>query len=566
MSRLRAVVVVPARDEEALIGPTLDALVDQVDEVGRCFGVLLVDDGSTDRTAAVARGRAVGAARRGVPVRVVTGPGSGVGWARRVGMDAACTWLRRDAALPPARGGLVVSTDADTRPTPGWLAALLRAADDGHDVVAGDVRIDPARGLGPEAARRRASAAVVRLAAVRDVDGPGAPHHHFSAANLAITADAYEACGGMPTPPALEDEALLDAVRGAGLAVHRTAAAVVHTSPRTTGRAARGLAVDLALESWRAERRYVHDEFDVPRLAAAATRRGLRVAVVVPAKEVAGTIGGVLSRTVGPLRDAGVVDEVLVVDAASADGTAAVAAAHGARVLQQDDLVPGAGPCRGKGDAMWRALQATDCDVVAFLDGDTEDPTPAHLAGVLGPLLTDDAVAMVRGCFARHRREDDGTLSPHDGGRVTELTARPLLNHHHPLLAGFRQPLAGEFAARRSLLVRLPFPVGYGVEIATLIDALELVGLDALAEVDLGSRQNRHQSLRELGPMAFAVLVAVERRLGRGAVLPSSLRLPWAGDLPAAVPVAERPPVADREPPAVAPRSAAGDRRADVAS
>lgn len=544
---VRAVIVVPARDEEHRLGATLDALVDQVRSVGRCFGILVVDDGSTDETRLVARRGAATAGERGVPVRVIDGPGSGVGWARRIGMDAAASWLRASGAHD-ATGGLLVSTDADTRPADGWLAALLAAADAGHAVVAGDVRIDPAEALAPEAARRRSSAAGARIAAVRAIDGDDVAHHHFSAANLALTARAYDACGGMPTPDALEDEALLHAVRVAGIGVHRTAAAVVHTSARTTGRATRGLAVDLALESWRASRRHHHDEFGLPRLARAARASGVRVAVVVPAKEVAATIGGVLERTVGPLVDAGIVDDVLVVDAASKDGTAAIAVAHGARVVQQDELVPDAGPCQGKGDAMWRALQATEGDVVAFLDGDTEDPTPAHLAGILGPLLTDDGVHMVRGCFARPRREADGTVAEHDGGRVTELTARPLLNLHRPLLAGFRQPLAGEFAGRRSLLEQLPFPVGYGVEIATLIDALELVGLDALAEVDLGTRQNRHQPLRDLTLMAFSVLVAVERRLGRGTVLPSSMRLPWDDDLPRAVPVVERPAVASRRP------------------
>jgi hypothetical protein len=414
--------------------------------------------------------------------------------------------------------------------------------------------------LGAALRRRRAEAAGVRLHAVRAVDGPQASHHHFSAADLALTIDAYEACGGMPTPAALEDEALLDAVRRAGLPVLRTTDAVVHTSPRTAGRAPRGLAADLALETWRVRRRHHHREFGVAALAEAVRRTGLRVAVVLPAKEVADTVGRVLEHTVAPLADAGVVADVVVVDAASLDGTAAVAAAHGARVLQQDDLFPEAGPCLGKGDAMWRGLRATDADVVAFLDADTADPSPAHLAGILGPLLLgDERIAMVRGCFDRPRLNADGSRTAHGGGRVTELLARPLLNLHRPLLAGFRQPLAGEFAARRDLLERLPFPAGYGVEIATLVDALDLVGLDGLAEVDLGVRQNRHQPLRDLGPMAFAVLCAMERRLRPGAVIPGSMRLPWEDDLPHPVPVVERPPVAEL-PHAAAGPSPAGDQ------
>lgn len=549
---MRAVVVLPAKDEEQRVGGAIDAVVAQAGDTGPCFGVVVVDDGSSDATAAVARAAGDRARARGVEVRVVEGPGAGVGWARRTGLERAAAWLRTAPTRRSPHAGrpadLLVSTDADTRPAPGWLAALLDAVDRGHMVVAGDVRVDPSAPLENELRRRRTEAAGVRLRTVRAIDGRSAAHHHFSAANLAITAEAYDACGGMPTPRALEDEALLAAVRAAGIAVHRTSDAVVHTSPRTDGRAPRGLAADLAVETWRARRRHHHREFALPRLACAAGVGGTTVSVVVPAKEVAGTIGGVLDVTVAPLVAAGVVDEVVVVDARSADGTARTAAEHGARVLQQDELCPAAGPCRGKGDAMWRALQATSGDVVAFLDGDTEDPSPAHLAGILGPLLTDQGVQMVRGCFDRPRRQTDGTVTAHEGGRVTELAARPLLNLHRPLLAGFRQPLAGEFAGRRTLLERLPFPVGYGVEIATLIDALEIAGLDALAEVDLGERQNRHQPLRDLAPMAFSVLAAVERRVGRGTAVSSSMRLPWRDDLPHAVPIDERPPAADAGP------------------
>ncbi|MGH2859610.1 MAG: glucosyl-3-phosphoglycerate synthase, partial [Solirubrobacteraceae bacterium] len=242
--------------------------------------------------------------------------------------------------------------------------------------------------------------------------------------------------------------------------------------------------------------------------------------------------------------------------------TAERAAAMGAVVLQQDELLSEHGPALGKGDAMWRGLHHSHGDVVCFLDADTEDPHPHHLLGLLGPLLTEPQVALVKGAFDRPFHAGGRTI-PHEGGRVTELMARPLLNLHFPLLAGFAQPLAGEFGARRDLLEHIPFPVGYGVEIAVLIDSLRRVGLDALAECRLGSRQNRHQSLRALGEMAYAVLAAVEARLPeRRSVAAGRYLRPWEDAARVDVPIAERPPVAACRPPAqrcaVAPADATG--------
>jgi glucosyl-3-phosphoglycerate synthase len=257
---------------------------------------------------------------------------------------------------------------------------------------------------------------------------------------------------------------------------------------------------------------------------------------------VATTIGGVLAHTVGPLRAAGLVDEVIVVDAASPDGTAEAARRAGARVLQQDALLPEHGPALGKGDAMWRGLSATDADLVCFLDGDTENPDPDHLLGLLGPLLTDSSVAFVKGAFDRPFRTGEHVVEG-QGGRVTELMARPLLALHAPALGGFRQPLAGEIGARRDVLCRIPFPVGYGVEIAMLLDVWRDVGLDAMAECWLGRRQNRHQSLSALSAMAYAVLVAAQRRVDPATPLAASYERPGDEGQATDVPLLERPPL-----------------------
>jgi len=292
---------------------------------------------------------------------------------------------------------------------------------------------------------------------------------------------------------------------------------------------------------WLARRSYRAEDFPLERLLA---DKRATVSVVLPARECAETIGPILERLL-PLREAGAIDELLVIDAASRDGTARRAEELGADVVQEGEVLPGHGPVRGKGDAMWRALAATRGEVVAFLDADTSDFDARFALGLLGPLLADDSLLLVKGAYRRPLRIGGETVAD-GGGRVTELVARPLLNLHVPALAGFVQPLAGEVAARRSLLEAIPFPVGYGVEIAMLIDALGAGGLDALAQVDLGTRLNRHQPLRALGAMAYAVMVAAERRThGLPGGSPGSLALPHDGALAhVEVAVEERPPLA----------------------
>jgi glucosyl-3-phosphoglycerate synthase len=531
---LRAVVVIPARNEAASVADCLAALAEQ-SIPATAFETVLVADACTDGTEEVA----VAAAQRlGLPLTVIPGPGAGSGPARRIGMDAAA-----DRLLSAGRpDGLIATTDADSRPAPDWLARQLAHLAGGAQVVAGLIELDEAEAarLPAQVLQRRESEAARRLAHVFELE-PEAAHHHFAGASLGVTAAVYRRVGGIQDPPALEDEAFASRLREHGVPVLRAADVRVSTSARAEGRARRGLSVDLAVAVWQERRRYRAEDFSIPEMRSA--KGAAWVTVVIPTKRCAETIEGVLRTTADPLRQAGLVDEVVVIDAASDDGTAQRAQAAGARVVQQDEVLVDQGPALGKGDAMWRALAVTHGDLVCFLDGDTLDPDPRHLQGLLGPLLLDPAIALVKGAFDRPLGSGAVSL-PHEGGRVTELMARPLLNLHEPLLAGFSQPLAGEFAARRELLEALPFPVGYGVEIAMLIDALRICGLEALAESHLGTRQNRHQPLRALGEMAFAVLAAVERRLDgpRSATAGDFLR-PWDGGSVVNVPVDERPPL-----------------------
>lgn len=261
---------------------------------------------------------------------------------------------------------------------------------------------------------------------------------------------------------------------------------------------------------WARERTFHHSRYPAERIARERTES---VSVCLPAKECAGTVGRIVGELTR-LREVGAVDEVVVVDAASRDGTAAVAERAGAAVRQEAELLPEFGPVLGKGDAMWRALSILGGDVVCYLDADTEE-FPAHFAtGLLGPLVCEEGVEFVK-AFYRRPLEQGGVTVQEGGGRVNHLTARPALALFYPELAEVRQPLAGETAARRELLERVPFATGYGVEVAMVIDVWREVGLEGMAQVDLEVHRNRNQPLQALAPMAHTVLAAIARRLQR---------------------------------------------------
>jgi len=229
------------------------------------------------------------------------------------------------------------------------------------------------------------------------------------------------------------------------------------------------------------------------------------VSVVLPALDESATIGPIVDAIRRELVDGlPMVDELVVVDSGSSDATARIATDAGATVVHHADVLPEAGTRSGKGEALWKSLHATTGELVVFVDSDLLDFTASFVTGLLGPLLTDPTVAFVKATY--DRALDTGALVlPAGGGRVTELVARPLLNLHWPALAGFVQPLAGEYAGRRSVLEQLPFVCGYGVELALLVDLHDTVGLDALAQVDLGRRAHRNRDDAALGRMAAAI-------------------------------------------------------------
>lgn len=228
----------------------------------------------------------------------------------------------------------------------------------------------------------------------------------------------------------------------------------------------------------------------------------LRVSVVIPALNEQATVADVVTACC-----ASGADEVLVIDSDSSDATAHVAARAGAKVMNWRD-VDAREPWPGKGEALWRGVKAASGEVVVFIDADVTNVAPQWVDLLAAP-FTNPAVHLVKAAYTRSLGADG-----RGGGRVTELTAKPLLRVFFPELADIAQPLAGEYAVRRSSALRLPFVSGYGVEVGMLIDVAQHHTRDAITEVALGSRTHRNRPLEELGPMADVVARTILARAG----------------------------------------------------
>lgn len=263
------------------------------------------------------------------------------------------------------------------------------------------------------------------------------------------------------------------------------------------------------LEDWFARRTFATADLDLDALIERKRASGRTVSLVLPARNEAGTIADVIAA--GRSLLGRLIDELVVLDGTSSDGTADLARACGAIVYDDSQIMADFGRARGKGDALWRSLRVTSGDIVAFVDTDIRNPDPRFVWGIVAPLLLDDDIDFVKAFYDRPL-DTGGVLQPTGGGRVTELLARPLLNLLWPRLAGLVQPLSGEYAGRREVLEQVPFFTGYGVEFGLLLDILALRGADAIAQVDVGHRVHRNQTLHDLSRMSYAIArVALER-------------------------------------------------------
>jgi glucosyl-3-phosphoglycerate synthase len=270
--------------------------------------------------------------------------------------------------------------------------------------------------------------------------------------------------------------------------------------------------------------RFHHGQFaDVSALV--ALKKSHRISVCIPTLNEAETIGPIVSTIRDSLVKSGLVDEILVIDSDSTDATRELAGAAGATVHPSSAILPDQPSYQGKGENLWKALHAANGDIICYIDGDISSFHSGFITGLVGPLLADPDIDYVKAFYERPLAYGDESHST-GGGRVSEILVRPLISLFYADLGGILQPLAGEYAARRSTLESLPFPVGYGVEIAHLIDLARDGKLHRIAQTDLVKRIHRNRDDDELGSMAFAILRVVLRRLERDGKLSLASPLP----------------------------------------
>jgi glucosyl-3-phosphoglycerate synthase len=277
------------------------------------------------------------------------------------------------------------------------------------------------------------------------------------------------------------------------------------------------VAIGELVDKWFVENTFTSAEFaDLRALHVQKEKLGLRISVGLPALNEEATIGKVIQAIRSRLMERiPLVDELVLIDSNSTDRTREIARSMGVPVHIHQELLPEAGPGRGKGEALWKSLSVLTGDIVVWVDTDVSNFHPKFVYGLLGPLLFRPDIAFTK-AFYRRPLDVGGELQATGGGRVTELTARPILNMFFPELSGMIQPLSGEQAGRRSLLERLPFFSGYGVETGLLIDVLRASGLRSISQVDMKQRIHRNQSLLALSKMSFEIVQVAMKRLGEG--------------------------------------------------
>lgn len=263
----------------------------------------------------------------------------------------------------------------------------------------------------------------------------------------------------------------------------------------------------MKIEQWIKENTYHHSKFfDLKNIVEEKERKGLKISLCIPTLNEEKTIGKeiVIFRS-ELMHRYPLLDEIAVIDSGSTDRTLEVAASFGADVYLSSEILPELEPKKGKGENLWKAIYQLEGDIIIYVDADIKNIHPRFAYGLAAPLIYRDEVKYVKAFYDRPLAFSD-TVRPSGGGRVTEILIRPLFSLLVPELSAIIQPLSGEYAVRRDVLDKIPFPIGYGVETSHLLDVYKHWGLSAFAQTDLDQRVHRNQSTQDLGKMAFGIL------------------------------------------------------------
>lgn len=270
----------------------------------------------------------------------------------------------------------------------------------------------------------------------------------------------------------------------------------------------------LSINSWLQSNTFHHGQFwDLLRLIKEKEKHNLTISLCIPTLNEEATIGKEVVMFKSELQDRyPLLDEIAVIDSGSTDRTLEVAKSFGADVYLSADILPEMGFKQGKGENLWKAIYQLKGDIIVYVDADIKNIHPRFVYGLVAPLIYRSEIKLVKAFYDRPLALSH-EIRPSGGGRVTEILVRPLFSLFFPDLTALVQPLSGEYAIRREILERIPFPVGYGVETSHLIDVYKEWGLDAIAQTDLDQRVHRHQTIRDLGQMSFGILRTFLSRL-----------------------------------------------------
>jgi len=270
----------------------------------------------------------------------------------------------------------------------------------------------------------------------------------------------------------------------------------------------------MLIDSWLGTNTFHHSEFwDLNALVKEKEKRQIKISLCIPTLNEEKTIGKEIVIFSSELMQRyPLLDEIAVIDSDSSDQTREIAASFGAQVFQSRDILPAYGEKRGKGENLWKAIYQLDGDILVYIDADIKNIHPRFVYGLVAPLIYRPEIQYVKAFYDRPLASSQGTR-PSGGGRVTEILIRPLFSLFFPELTALIQPLSGEYAVRRRVLDKIPFPIGYGVETSHLIDVYHRCGLEAIAQTDLDRRVHRNQHTRDLGKMAFGILQTFLKRV-----------------------------------------------------